>query len=555
MADPYEVIIVGGGPVGVALAVDLGQRNIKAAIIERHLTPQRIPKGQNLTNRTLEHFYFWGCVDQLRAARVMPPGYPIGGVTAYDNLMSEYWYAPEGGGGRGEGVGSYYFQRNERLPQYLTEEVLRNRLKELPSVTTMFGWVAETVEQDAKGVRVTIAPAGEGGGPFFSWSADTAQQTNKEQTGDSDGRQVLEAQYLAGCDGGRSLVRESLGIDRGGTDFDERMVLAVFRSRELHEALERFPERTTYRVLKPELQGYWQFFGRIDVGEGWFFHAPVPKDTTPDNYDFHALLEEAAGCKFAVEFDHVGFWDLRVMIASRYSVGRIFIAGDAAHQHPPYGGYGLNTGLEDVTNLGWKLAAAVKGWGGQKLLESYHDERYPIFKETGEAVIAGGIERDREWLDRYNPNVDKEEFEKAWDEMAHGGNRAQSYEPHYEGSPVVIGPPGAASSIHGRYSYKAEAGHHLPPQPLSSGRNVFEELGLDLTLLALDADEKSVSAIEAAAKAQKAPLKVIRDSFGGGREAYESRLVLVRPDQYVVWAGDEAPAGAAAMIRRVAGAD
>ena len=109
MAQRYQVIIVGGGPVGVALAVELGQRGISTALVERYLTPQRIPKGQNLTNRSLEHFYFWNCVDELRAARIMPPGYPIGGVTAYGNLMSEYWYTPKGQGGRGEPVRPYYF--------------------------------------------------------------------------------------------------------------------------------------------------------------------------------------------------------------------------------------------------------------------------------------------------------------------------------------------------------------------------------------------------------------------------------------------------------------
>src|SRR5690606_660473 len=110
--------------------------------------------------------------------------------------------------------------------------------------------------------------------------------------------QVLEAEYVVGCDGGRSLVRETMGIDRQGRNFDQRMVLAVFRSRELHEGLKRFPECTTYRVLKPELEGYWQFFGRIDVGEGFFFRAPAPRDTRPDNYDFQALLEDAAGFSF-----------------------------------------------------------------------------------------------------------------------------------------------------------------------------------------------------------------------------------------------------------------
>src|SRR5690606_33219061 len=112
-------------------------------------------------------------------------------------------------------------------------------------------------------------------------------------------------------DGARSMIREGLGIKMGGTDFGRRMVLAVFRSRGLHEGLKRFPERTTYRVLNPDLQGYWQFFGRIDVGEGWFFHAPVPPDATADNFDLHGFLQEVAGFQFSAEFDHIGFWDLR----------------------------------------------------------------------------------------------------------------------------------------------------------------------------------------------------------------------------------------------------
>ncbi len=529
MEQRYQVIIVGGGPVGVALAVELGQRGIFCALVERHLTPQRIPKGQNLTNRTLEHFYFWGCVDELRAARVMPPGYPIGGVTAYGNLMSDYWYANAGQSGRGEAVRSYYFQDNERLPQYLTEEVLRRRLTDLPSVTALFGWTAMTVAQDDRGVRVTIA-----------WEGSPAEE------------RVLEADYVVGCDGARSTVREQLGIDRGGKDYDQRMVLAVLRSRELHEGLKRFPERTTYRVLRPELKGYWQFFGRVDVGEGFFFHAPVPNDTGVESFDFHGLVQQAAGFPFSCTFDHVGFWDMRIAVASRYREKRGLIAGDACHSHPPYGGFGLNSGLEDAVNLGWKLAAVLDGWGGERLLDSYSEERQPIFVETGE-FIATWIERDRAFLERYHPDRDRKEFERAWREMATGAAPPQAYEPHYEGSSIVVGPPNAVCSVRGSHSLAARPGHHLAPRSLSSAHNVFEELGSGFTLLAFDVADEAIGAIEEAARSRGVPLGVIRDSYDGERRAYEARLVLVRPDQYVVWAADDAPQDAAGLIRRVVG--
>ena len=399
--------------------------------------------------------------------------------------MSDYWFAPEGR----EAVGAFYFQANERLPQYLTEKVLRRRLAGLPDVTTLFGWSAETIEQDEHGVRITIAEA------------------------DGPGKRVLEAEYVVGCDGPRSTVREQAGIDRSGTDFDQRMLLAVFRSRDLHEGLKRFPERTTYRVLHPDLNGVWQFFGRIDVGEGWFFHAPVPRDATAEDYDFQGLIQRAAGFSLSCTFDHIGFWELRIAIANTYRQGRAFLAGDAAHTHPPYGAYGLNTGLDDVANLGWKLAAALEGWGGEPLLDSYSEERRPIFLETGEGVIADGIRGDRSFLERYSPDRDLEEFEGAWRQLqARESLQQKSYEPHYEGSPVVLGPPDSVCGVQGSHTYVARPGHHLAPQPLSSGRNVFEELGADFTLLAFGAEEQAIAAFQGAAQSQRVPLKVVRDS-------------------------------------------
>jgi 2-polyprenyl-6-methoxyphenol hydroxylase-like FAD-dependent oxidoreductase len=525
MPEKFQVIIVGGGPVGAGLAVELGQRGITCALVERRLEPQRIPKGQNLTQRTLEHFYFWRCVNELRAARIMPAEVPTSGVNIYGDLTSDFWSAPA----QRELVQQYYFQAYDRLPQYCVEAVLRTRMAALPPVKTFFGWNAQAIAQDSRAARVTLAANG-------------------------GAQQVLEAEYVVGCDGGHSLVRDEAGIRRSGAEFDQKMVLMVFRSRELQERLKRFPLKSTYNIMHPDLNGYWRFFGRVDMIDHFFFHAPVPNDASADDYDFLGLLHRAAGFAFDVTFEHVGFWDLRVAVADSYRAGRLFIAGDAAHSHPPYGGFGLNNGLEDAANLGWKLAAHLGGWGGEALLDSYTLERRPVFADIGRDFIAERIEEDRQFLARYSPERDRAEFERAWKaRMERVSGRAQVYEPHYEGSPVIAGPPGGVCSAHGQHTFSARAGHHLPPNPLSSGRNVFEALDAGFTLLAFGVDERELHGFETAAQALKLPLKVVRDSYDGGREIYESKLILVRPDQYVAWIGNVAPADSHALLRQTAG--
>ncbi|HLH95316.1 MAG TPA: FAD-dependent monooxygenase [Xanthobacteraceae bacterium] len=525
MQQEQQVIVVGGGPVGMAMAIELAQRGITCAIVERRTQEHRIPKGQGLQQRTMEHFYSWGVLEKMRAARVLPPGFSLSGVTAYMNLSTEYWYSPL----YREVVDQYYFQSSERIPQYLTERVLRERMAELPGIKSWMGWTVETVTQDQDGVRIGMVA--------------------------EDGRrEVLAGDYAIGCDGSHSTVREQVGIERGGESFDQLMVLAVIRSPELEAGLKRFPPRVTYRAMDPALKGHWRFFGRVDAQDTFFFHAPVPPDTTRDNYDFQALMEKAAGFKFKCQLDYVGFWDLRIAVANRYRVGRVFIAGDAAHSHPPYGGYGLNNGLDDVVNLGWKLAARLKGWGGETLLDTYTEERRPIFWETARDFILARIEADRDLLDRYSPERDRAEFERAWEASKTGQpGRAMTYAPHYEGSSIVWGPPGSVCSAKGTHSFTAKAGHHLPPQVLSSGRHVFEELGADFSLLAFGADEGAVAAFAKAAALLGVPLKVVRDSLEAGRMAYGARLLLVRADRYVVWTGNAAPADAARVIARIVG--
>src|SRR5215510_5736172 len=402
-------------------------------------------------------------------------------------------------------------------------------MAELSGIESFMGWTVDSIEQDQDCVRVGMVA-----------------QDGK--------RAVIEADYAIGCDGSHSTVREQVGIERGGESFDQLMVLAVIRSPELEAGLKRFPPRATYRAMDPALNGHWRFFGRVDAEDTFFFHSPVPPNTTKDNYDFQGLMETAAGFKFNCQLDYVGFWDLRVAVADKYRVGRIFIAGDAAHSHPPYGGYGLNNGLDDVVNLGWKLAARLRGWGSEALLDTYTQERRPIFWETARDFILARIEADREFLHRYSPERDRAEFERAWKEsMTDTPTRAATYAPHYEGSSIVWGRPGSVCSAIGTHSIAARAGHHLPPQVLSSGQHVFEELGPDFTLLAFGADDPAVAALKAAAASLGVPLKIVRDSLADGRQAYEARLMLIRPDRYIVWVGDDAPADAARVIARLVG--
>ena len=465
-----QVVIVGGGPVGLGLAIDLGQRGVRCVLVERYSSPQPIPKGQNLTQRTLEHFHFWGAEAELRAARTIPRDYGIGGMTSYGTLLSGYRYDWM----QRELVRPYYFTDNERLPQYATEAVLRHRLSQLQGVETVYGWSATGIEQDADGVQVTIA----------------------ERNG--DGRRTLRADYVVGCDGSRSLVRDAAGITQTLTDHDRLMVLLVFRSTGLHKLLERFPGKSFYNVLHPELEGYWKFFGRVDLGTTWFFHAPVPSGTTKDNFDFRGLLHSAVGEKFDVEFEHIGFWDLRVAISDQYRRGRVFIAGDAAHSHPPYGGYGINTGLEDAANLGWKLAGTLQGWAGAHLLDTYGEERRPVFASTAHDFIEKAIESDREFLAKFDPAVDrahsKPNGRRARPVRVPKSIRSSRTTRARRSSQARPAPPAARS---GRINSRRAPGTIWRRASFASGRNVFEELGDGFTLLDLGAPEAAVADISA----------------------------------------------------------
>ena len=263
-----------------------------------------------------------------------------------------------------------------------------------------------------------------------------------------------------------------------------------------------------------------------------------------------------AGFDFACEFDYVGFWDLRIEVAENYQVGRVFIAGDAAHSHPPYGGYGLNNGLDDVANLGWKLAAMLQGWGSDALLKSYSEERQPIFLETGRDFIEAGHPRRTQ---RFSPATARTRTApnsstpgriiKAPPPRAYSPtSRTMKVRRSCSARRTADRAPAARTRL------QARTGHHLPPQLLSSGRNVFEELGPYFTLLAFDADDSTVAAFARGRQgARRAAKDRARHLSGTAAKPMRRSLFWCGRIGMSAWASDSAPSDAKGIMGKAVG--
>jgi len=502
-----RVVVVGGGPVGMGLTIELARRGIEVVTLEKHRDPQPVPKGQNLTARTVEHFRSWGIADELSAARTMTSSQKSEGMVVYGTALGDHRYSWL----RRSAVGEFYAAANLRLPQYRTERVLRARVAALPHATVRYGCTVVALEQDDESVRVGFTSV----------------------TGE---RESIVADYVVGADGSGSFVREAAGITQERADHDRLMALVVLRSAELDAVMQRLGDVAFVNVMDPALEGYWQFFGRVDATRTWFFHAPVDPRSTLATLDVPGILAKAVGRPIEASVEYLGFWDLRFALADEYRRGRVFIAGDAAHSHPPYGGYGINSGLEDAVDLGWKLAAQLEGWGGPRLLDSYDAERRPVFASTRSQFIERSILEDRDFLASFSPERDAAAFDAAWAARREASaDEVDRFEPHYEGSPL-IGGAGRPSAV-GRHLHAARPGHHLAPGVAADGSEIFPALGTGFALLrAPDADGED---LVAAARAATVPLRVIpMDAASAAR--YGARLVLVRPDQYVAWAADAA---------------
>ena len=309
-----------------------------------------------MTQRTGEHFRAWGVSNEISNAKKIKTIGGASGVTAYGTLLGPYHYEWL----NRSLVNSFYANPSVRMPQYLTEYVLRDRVDQLSNVDILYDWNFVGFSQNKDNISVQVE-----------------EMSGKE-------KKNFVAQYLVGCDGAFSLVRSLAGIKQKLDEHRKRMVLTVVRSPQMSALInEQFSNKSFFNVLHKDLDGYWQFLGRVDEDSRWFFHMPVENNATEDSVEVKFLLNRAIGAKFDIEIDYIGFWDLRFAHADNYRKGRVFIAGDAAHAHPPYGGYGVNMGFEDARNLAWKLAASLNGWGNDALLNTYNDERHAVFHLLG----------------------------------------------------------------------------------------------------------------------------------------------------------------------------
>lgn len=526
MSQRADIVIVGGGPVGLGLAIDLALRGITTIVLERNKEIHTVPKGQNLTQRTGEHFLAWGVSSAVRAASPIPPGFGNSGIVIYKNLLGDYhydWF-------QRSRVRAYYFADNERLPQYNLERVLRDRACELPEVTLIEGADVVDVSQDADGTSVIYKT-------------------------DGGGSARASAKFAVGCDGARSLTRACAGIQNEVDHEGPRMALLVFRSAALHELLEKYPGKSIFNVMNPQMQGYWQFLGRVDLNGGWFFHCPLPSGATIENFDFRRLLHEFAGAEFDLEFEHIGFWDLRINHARTYRSGRVFIAGDACHSHPPYGGYGINTGFEDIRNLSWKLWAELNGWAGKHLLDSYSGERHPVFQSVSRDFVSRMIDDFRAFTAKYSPVENRKAFEDAWQARANADDSdVTEFLPHYSGSQIIVSREAGISGAVGTHRFTARPGYHLAPQALSGGANVWDVLSQGFTLLVFTPDDDVSQDFQKAAATWGVPMKTCHlPDLELGR-IYECEAMMIRPDQFIAWVGHREPVDAYAVMARAIGA-
>jgi 2-polyprenyl-6-methoxyphenol hydroxylase-like FAD-dependent oxidoreductase len=530
------VLIAGGGPVGMTLACELAQRGIACMLVERNVTTTRHPKMDITNARSMELFRRLGLADKLRAVAVPETSnFDVSWITSlsghelyrfrYPSVLE--WRERI----RDRNDGSMPAEAPMRVSQVEIEPVLQRAVQAERNVEARWGVAFEDLARDGEGVTATL------------------------RTADGKAEQV-RCRYLVGCDGGTSRVRNCLGIRLGGQARVMQRFMTHFRSNARH-VLQRWGIAWHYQSAAGSLIAQ----NDRDV---WTLQTRWPQDVAPESIDPHALLRVFTGCDFDYEIVVANAWTPHLLVAERYGADRVFLAGDAAHQYIPTGGYGMNTGIGDACDLGWKLAAVLQGFGGPGLLASYDAERRPVgLRNCGASKRHSEVRAEIGALYRADLTAEGSAGEAARSEAgrriaAIGNAENESYGIEYgyayRDSAIICGDPGAHIPDDPlRYVPSTAPGVRLPSVLLGEGTPLFDRLGRWFTLLCVAA--RPSEALVAAAAKRGVPLEVLELDAPELAKVYGRGLLLVRPDQHIAWSGNECDdvRTADAIIARVLG--
>ena len=536
MQDHTPVLIAGGGPVGLALAAELGWRGIACTLVEQGDGSIVSPKMNEVSTRTMEICRRWGIADWVMNCP-FPGDHPLDAV--FVTCLFGYELGRVERPARNNQVpepASPY--RLQACSQIWFDPMLLKFARSFGSVTIKHRHRLESFEQGPDGVTAEITDVASGA------------------------RSTLNADYLVGCDGAASMVRRALGIELAGKGTIGHPLNLFFRAPGL---LEQSGQKPGTFFIPIDEGGAWANLRIIDPKRGiWrLMIDQAGDDVTPESADREGYLRRALGREIDVEWVDVTVWRRRSLVAESYGEGRVWLAGDAVHQLSPTGALGMNSGVGDAVDIGWKLAAVVEGWGGSRLVESYDAERRPVGARN--VRMATSFYQNNEAFSHWSPAVleDTPAGERARRDLGAmlesgiGGEfRTLGLQIGYvyENSPICVadGTP-APPDDPADYVMNARPGARAPHVWLEEAASTLDLFGRGFVLLRF-AGAPTAEAIVQAAKARGVPLTVRDIDSREAAEAYANKLVLVRPDGHVAWRGDTAPANPERVIDTVRGA-